>query len=212
MNGQLCPWCYIGHKDLERGIAQARAADLPVDFVIQYHPYILNPSMTCSETKTKKEYFERKFGVEGAAKMRALLMARGKEEGITLCVSSVAFCAGFWFLALLLALYMLLLLLLLRSHVLVAVILFVPWIRALLRTLSLEASRLGLCPIQCTRVVMSVLTFAVLLCGFVLPLGGELALLSHFFVPRSGRSSDASAVLWDDVGRAVVFFYLLMWT
>lgn len=46
-----------------------------------------------------------------------------------------------------------------------------------LRTLSLEASRLGLCPIQCTRVVMSVLTFAVLLCGFVLPLGGELALL-----------------------------------
>lgn len=84
--------------------------------------------MTCSETKTKKEYFERKFGVEGAAKMRALLMARGKEEGITLCVSSVAFCAGFWFLALLLALYMLLLLL--RSHVLVAVILFVPWIRA----------------------------------------------------------------------------------
>lgn len=135
--------------------------------------------------------------------MRELLMARGKEEGITLCVSSVAFCARFWFLALLLALYMLLLLL--RSHVLVAVILFVPWIRALLRTLSLEASRLGLCPIQCTRVVMSVLTFAVLLCGFVLPLGGELALLSHFFVPRSGRSSDASAVLWDDVGRAVFF-------
>lgn len=78
---------------------------------------------------------------------------------------------------LLLALYMLLLLL--RSHVLVAVILFVPWIRALLRTLSLEASRLGLCPIQCTRVVMSVLTltFAVLLCGIILPLGGELALL-----------------------------------
>lgn len=68
--------------------------------------------------------------------MRDLLMARGKEEGITLCVSSVAFCAGFWFLALLLPLYMLLLLLL-RSHVLVAVILFVPWIRALLRTLSL---------------------------------------------------------------------------
>lgn len=62
--------------------------------------------------------------------MRDLLMARGKEEGITLCVSSVAFCAGFWFLALLLPLYMLLLLLL-RSHVLVAVILFVPWIRAL---------------------------------------------------------------------------------
>lgn len=52
---------------------------------------------------------------------------------------------------------------------------------------------------------MSVLTFAVLLCGFVLPLGGELALLSHFFVPRSGRSSDASAVLRDDVGRAVFF-------
>lgn len=95
MNGQLCPWCYIGHKDLERGIAQARAADLPVDFVVQYHPYILNPSMTCSETKTKKEYFERKFGVEGAAKMRELLMARGKEEGITLCV---LFCPLFFFL------------------------------------------------------------------------------------------------------------------
>lgn len=85
--------------------------------------------MTCSETKTKKEYFERKFGVEGAAKMRELLMARGKEEGITLCVFVLSFVGFFWFLVSgLSALYMLLPLL--WPHVLPAVILH-PLVQAL---------------------------------------------------------------------------------
>ena len=60
--------------------------------------------MTCSETKTKREYFERKFGAEGTQKMQEMLAARGKEEGITLCVIIFVVCLSvllfrFFFLA-----------------------------------------------------------------------------------------------------------------
>jgi predicted DsbA family dithiol-disulfide isomerase len=54
----ICPWCWIGHLNLEAGI---RAANLPVPVSIQYVPFELNPTMP-ADGKDRREYRTAKFG------------------------------------------------------------------------------------------------------------------------------------------------------
>jgi predicted DsbA family dithiol-disulfide isomerase len=56
----VCPWCYIGKRRLEKAIAQLTSE---FDFVIEYHPFELNPSLPQSGTPAK-EYLMEKFGGE----------------------------------------------------------------------------------------------------------------------------------------------------
>ncbi|KAH8106688.1 thioredoxin-like protein [Phellopilus nigrolimitatus] len=78
----LCAWCYIGHIELERGIALARAAALPVDFAVQYHPFILNPSLADDAPLAKADFFARKMGPGRWQGTVALVQARAREEGL----------------------------------------------------------------------------------------------------------------------------------
>lgn len=61
----VCPWCYIGKANLDRALA-ARP-DHP--FVIQWHPFQLNPEMP-AEGMAKRSYLEAKFG--GKARVDAM--------------------------------------------------------------------------------------------------------------------------------------------
>ena len=54
----ICPWCWIGHLNLEAGI---RAANLPVPVAIQYVPFELNPTMP-ADGMDRREYRTAKFG------------------------------------------------------------------------------------------------------------------------------------------------------
>ena len=80
---QVCSWCYIGHLELERGMALAKERGLPITFQVKYHPFMLNTSLTEDTPISKIDYFTRKFGGESDSKLR-MCQARAKEEGIEL--------------------------------------------------------------------------------------------------------------------------------
>ncbi len=63
----ICPWCYIGKTQLDRALAQV--PDHP--FVIEWHPFQLNPDMP-AQGMDRRAYLEGKFGgKEGAVKAYA---------------------------------------------------------------------------------------------------------------------------------------------
>jgi len=53
----ICPWCYIGKTQLDRALAER--PDHP--FVIEWHPFQLNPDMP-PEGMARKDYLKAKFG------------------------------------------------------------------------------------------------------------------------------------------------------
>lgn len=58
----ICPWCYIGKTLLDRALEQR--PDHP--FVIEWHPFQLNPDMP-REGMDRRAYLEAKFGGKEAA-------------------------------------------------------------------------------------------------------------------------------------------------
>ncbi|KAL5486337.1 hypothetical protein ACEPAI_7383 [Sanghuangporus weigelae] len=81
----VCAWCYIGHLELLRGISLARSRGLPVEFVIQYHPFVVNPSLSQDRPISKDQYFLRKFGsLEKTHEILEMVRLRAKEEGLDL--------------------------------------------------------------------------------------------------------------------------------
>ncbi len=58
----ICPWCYIGKTRLDRAL-EANPAH---DFIIQWHPFQLNPTMP-PQGMERREYLETKFGGQEAA-------------------------------------------------------------------------------------------------------------------------------------------------
>ena len=53
----ICPWCYIGKTKLDRALEKHPEHD----FIIEWHPFQLNPSMP-SKGMDRREYLEAKFG------------------------------------------------------------------------------------------------------------------------------------------------------
>ena len=55
----ICPWCYIGKRQLERALALL--AEKGLQFDVAWHPFQLNPDMP-AEGWDRKEYRIQKFG------------------------------------------------------------------------------------------------------------------------------------------------------
>ena len=55
----ICPWCYIGKRQLERALAML--AEKGLQFDVAWHPFQLNPDMP-AEGWDRKEYRIQKFG------------------------------------------------------------------------------------------------------------------------------------------------------
>lgn len=53
----VCPWCYIGKARLERALEQRPGHP----FVIEWHPYMLNPTLP-REGMDRREYLQARFG------------------------------------------------------------------------------------------------------------------------------------------------------
>lgn len=68
----VCPWCYVGKRRLEQGLALR--PDTP--FEVLYHPFMLAPDMP-REGKDRKQHYEEKFGKNNRLKeMTASLIAQ----------------------------------------------------------------------------------------------------------------------------------------
>lgn len=73
----ICPWCYIGKTNLDKALAQF--PEHP--FVIEWHPFQLNPDMPAAGMD-RRTYLESKFGgKEGAVKAYAPVVAQAESCG-----------------------------------------------------------------------------------------------------------------------------------
>lgn len=68
----VCPWCYVGKRRVEDGLALRPQ----VDFEVLYHPFLLAPDMPRGG-KDRKQHYEEKFGKNNRLKeMTAALIAQ----------------------------------------------------------------------------------------------------------------------------------------
>ncbi|NNE53130.1 MAG: DsbA family oxidoreductase [Sulfitobacter sp.] len=78
MSDPICPWCYIGKTYLDRALADH--PDHP--FVIEWHPFQLNPDMP-REGMDRRAYLEGKFGgKEGAVRAYAPVVEQAQQAGL----------------------------------------------------------------------------------------------------------------------------------
>ncbi len=81
-----CPWCYVGKAYLDRALEAH--ADHP--FVIEWHPFQLNPEMP-KAGMDRRAYMEAKFGgKEGAVRAYAPLVEHAEAAGVELNLEKVA--------------------------------------------------------------------------------------------------------------------------
>lgn len=57
----VCPWCYIGKRKFETGLAQV-ADELGADVVVAYHPHQLDPTAPPGVATPVAEAYSKKFG------------------------------------------------------------------------------------------------------------------------------------------------------
>lgn len=80
MSDPICPWCLIGKAQLERAL-EARP-DHP--FVIEWHPFQLNPDMP-AEGADRRAYLEEKFGgKERAVQIYARIAEHAQTAGVAI--------------------------------------------------------------------------------------------------------------------------------
>jgi predicted DsbA family dithiol-disulfide isomerase len=78
----VCPWCFIGKHRLEAAIAEWRRGDPQASFVVDWHPFQLNPDLP-PEGVDRRAYLEAKFGgPERAATIYERVRAAGRTAGI----------------------------------------------------------------------------------------------------------------------------------
>ena len=76
----ICPWCFIGKTRLDRALE----ANPTHNFIIEWHPFQLNPTMP-KKGMDRREYLEAKFGgQEEAVKVYSNIDKTAKESGISM--------------------------------------------------------------------------------------------------------------------------------
>ncbi|KXH59404.1 DSBA-like thioredoxin domain-containing protein [Colletotrichum salicis] len=60
----LCPWCYVGKRNLDRAISQYRAVDPSAEFEVVWKPFYLSPALK-STGYDKREMYTTRFSLAG---------------------------------------------------------------------------------------------------------------------------------------------------
>lgn len=83
ISDSVCPWCYVGKRRLEAGIAAYKSAHPGTDdtFTISWHPFYLDPSAP-REGENKRARYVRRFGEDRFAQIQQTLAAVGRDSGI----------------------------------------------------------------------------------------------------------------------------------
>ncbi len=85
LSDPICPWCYIGKARLERALEQRPGHD----FIVSWHPYMLNPEMP-AEGMDRRQYLEQKFGgKEGAVRVYSQIDEAAKADGLDLNLGGI---------------------------------------------------------------------------------------------------------------------------
>ena len=85
LSDPICPWCYIGKSYLDRALEQS--GDNP--FVIEWHPFQLNPDMPAGGMG-RRDYLEMKFGgKDGALQAYAPVVEHAEKAGLTINLDKI---------------------------------------------------------------------------------------------------------------------------
>ncbi|KAG8953300.1 hypothetical protein FRC04_002710 [Tulasnella sp. 424] len=79
----ICPWCYIGYKELTNAVKQFKQIHPTAKVDVEYRPFLLDPMLNCKEPLEKVAYFLKKFGEQRVKMMVPAMNQRGAELGIT---------------------------------------------------------------------------------------------------------------------------------
>jgi predicted DsbA family dithiol-disulfide isomerase len=85
LSDPICPWCYIGKTHLDKALAEV--GDHP--FVIEWHPFQLNPDMP-EDGMERREYLERKFGgKDNAVRVYGQIAEHAENAGIEIDLAAI---------------------------------------------------------------------------------------------------------------------------
>ncbi len=80
LSDPICPWCFIGKSNLEQALANVPHHP----FVIEWHPFQLNPDMP-DDGMDRRDYLEGKFGgKEAAVKAYAPVVEYAEKLGLNI--------------------------------------------------------------------------------------------------------------------------------
>lgn len=86
LSDPICPWCYIGKANLDKALAEL--GEHP--FVIEWHPFQLNPDMPI-DGMDRRAYLEGKFGgKDGAVRAYAPVVDHAEKAGLTINLDKIA--------------------------------------------------------------------------------------------------------------------------
>lgn len=80
----ICPWTYLAKRRLGKALAEVRAQNPPVNFIVHYHPYqLFNDAPSVGEDKYQW-YLKNKYDniEDKMQKYMTLMRAYGVAEGI----------------------------------------------------------------------------------------------------------------------------------
>ncbi|EKM58227.1 uncharacterized protein PHACADRAFT_252397 [Phanerochaete carnosa HHB-10118-sp] len=84
----ICPWCYIGQREMERAIEMC--SDLPIQVEVEYRPYRIYPSLKDGQFLDRCEWFESRFGKDKKEQMERMIMQRAHELGMNIkCMDGI---------------------------------------------------------------------------------------------------------------------------
>ncbi|KZT33974.1 thioredoxin-like protein [Sistotremastrum suecicum HHB10207 ss-3] len=82
----ICPWCYIGLKEIEKAIQDLSVnllPNTPPKFEIEYRPYPLNTQFGSDDIAVEKRaHYEKRFGADRQHDIEEMMKKRGREAGI----------------------------------------------------------------------------------------------------------------------------------
>ena len=85
----VCPWCFIGKRNIENALRQWRAKHPDETPVVRWHPFQLNPDLPASGVP-RKQYLENKFGgPDRAREIYARVCAAGTRAGIAFAFDAI---------------------------------------------------------------------------------------------------------------------------
>lgn len=85
----VCPWCYIGKRQLEQALGQWASAhpDAPAP-IVNWHPFQLNPDLP-PEGMLRDHYLRRKFGHADGGKLYANVRNAAQQVGLKLNLDAI---------------------------------------------------------------------------------------------------------------------------
>lgn len=79
----ICPWCYIGKRRFEAGLAEFRSTHPDVDVAVAYRAFQLDPSAPTDRSEPVRAAYEKKFGgPEQAGQILDHVTAEAAGEGL----------------------------------------------------------------------------------------------------------------------------------